>query len=91
MTDIVSKIFIGSMLGAVIMLFLTIGFVIIDEGFIRPHADQNALDICEERGFDSFESYSRTILSKKALGVRCSHIRNAYEIDGSGIIAVSSS
>ena len=36
-----------------------------------PYAAENALQQCQERGFDYVEWFSRPILSQEAMGVKC--------------------
>jgi len=74
--------------GLFILLAVVIVVAVVDIGFKYPVASQKALEICEEKGFDSYESYEKQIFSTTPLGVKCSHIQNKYEIEGQGVIAV---
>jgi len=59
--------------------------------FFHPQAAENALQVCKEDGFNSFESFETMPFSTNPLGVKCSHIQNKYEVEGNGIIAISTS
>lgn len=50
---------------------------------------EKALEECNEKGFDSYESYTYKPLSTDPYGVRCSHPRNEHKISinqSSGVI-----
>lgn len=50
--------------------------------FIRPYADDNANKICQEQGFDFYESYSRVgLFSKEPIALRCKYVDQYRLID----------
>lgn len=83
------------MLMASLLITLVLWSVIItyDESFIRPLASQDAQNICESKGYDTYDTYDRLLFGTKALGVKCNYIKNRQEILSNrdvGVIAVTS-
>ena len=43
-------------------------------------AAENAQKICESKGYDTYQDYSRKLFGTKAYGVRCNYIQNRREL-----------
>lgn len=68
----------------ILIVLLITAFILavaLDQGINEPKASDDALNKCLERGFQSYDSYSRVIFNKEALGVKCNHINNKKEFD----------
>ncbi len=65
-------------------LFFIVGipFMIYDNLYIIPIAKEKANNICQEQGFDFYESYSRIgLLSKEPVAVICKYVEQYRNID----------
>ena len=55
---------------------------IIDNFYIAPSAAENANIICQEQGYDFYESFERIgILSSTPVAIKCKYVDNYKEID----------
>ena len=51
-----------------------VGYLIIDNIWVTPTADNNANNYCKDHGFDQFKSYSRVgLLSTVPVGIKCEY------------------
>lgn len=70
--------------GVLLILFLIacISFTIIDEVYKFPQAAENANQICQEKGFDYYETFERIgFLSTKPVAIKCKYVDNYQEMD----------
>lgn len=51
------------------------------DGNANAKASDIALNSCISDGYNSYESFNRKFLSSEPLGIRCSYVRNEYNID----------
>jgi hypothetical protein len=64
------------------MLFIGLPCAIIDVTWIQPRADDNANIICQEQGYDFFETYSREgLMSETPIAVKCKYAEQSRKID----------
>ena len=73
----------GFLIGFFILLLLgSITIVIIDEYYKQPQAAENANQICQEKGFDYYETFERIgFLSNKPVAIKCKYVDNYQEMD----------
>jgi len=57
-----------------LLLALLIGLLLacVHDFFFTPYAAENALLQCQERGYETYDSFEERILSTQAFGVKCS-------------------
>ena len=75
-------IFIGAMCFFLFSIILSVSFVINDGYYKLPQAAENANLICQEQGYDFYESFERIgILSSTPVALQCKYVNNYKEID----------
>ncbi|KKK56584.1 hypothetical protein LCGC14_3063040 [marine sediment metagenome] len=63
-------------------LFVMAPIGIIDAIYKEPQAAEKANQICQEQGYDFYESFERIgILSKEPVAIKCKYVDNYKEID----------
>ncbi len=73
---------VGIVLLLVFSLFVMAPIGIIDETYKRPQAAEKANQICQEQGYDFYESFERIgILSDEPVAIKCKYVDNYKEID----------
>ncbi len=73
------------MLLVLVMLFALTVFA--ESAYFGAPAAEEAQNICIQRGFDNYKSYSRPPFSTKPYGVQCEYV-NRYIIDRDGNVLV---
>lgn len=78
-----SETIIGMLLGFVILVLLfCIPMAIIDGVYKHPQAAETANQICQENGYDFYESFARVgILSTEPVAIKCKYVDNYQEMD----------
>lgn len=84
----------GPGIGFGIMIILIggiVGISLIDAEF-SPLAAEQAQQVCEQKGFDTYDEYKRKPFGTQAFGVKCNHIFNKKEFitDAETVVAVTS-
>ena len=65
-----------------VIFFSILGILrVYDSLYYAPNRAQDALIQCQQRGFDSYETFSGVIFSDSAKGVKCNYIKNHRSID----------
>lgn len=65
------------------LLLIGGGFIIlIDEAYKHPQAAENANQICQEQGYDYYESFKRIgVFGTKPVAIKCKYVDNYKEMD----------
>ena len=75
-------IFIGAMCFLLFSIILIFSFAIYGSCYKLPQAAENANLICQEQGYDFYESFERIgILSSTPVAIQCKYVENYKEID----------
>jgi len=76
------------LLWAVVMaVFISVSWI--DTTFYNPIASEKANQWCINNGYDTYDTYSKVVLSKEPLGIKCNYIKNRQEIiTNSDVVAV---
>ena len=64
----------------IIFIILVISGLFIHINNKNAIASEKAQQICESKGYDTYDTFERKLFSDEPLGVRCNYIRNSYEI-----------
>ena len=77
------KSFIGVLVGVLFLtLFVLVPLAIIDDTYKIPQAAEKANQICQEQGYDFYESFERIgILSNEPVAIECKYVQNYQEMD----------
>jgi len=70
--------------GTAILLILValIGGTIINDFYFRPQAAETANQICQDKGYDFYESFSRIgLFSKTPVAIECKYVEKYKEMD----------
>jgi len=79
-SDMIAPIIVGVF--AVLFFFGCVTFSIIDNTYKFPQAAKNANQICQEKGFDYYESFERIgFLSTEPVAIKCKYVTNYQEMD----------
>ena len=84
--DFIMKVIMGffCFLAGVLVLMFIVGvpLAFYDDLYIQPIANEKANEVCQEKGFDFYEKYSRVgILSKEPVAIICKYVEQYRDID----------
>lgn len=76
-----------------LFIFLSVIFlmgILVHATMYGPIVADNAQEQCVEQGYNTYDEYKQRPFDTKPYGLKCNHIKNKYEVDGNGLVAVNS-